>query len=203
MHHREEGHCGSKLSDFLSTPVAGESSSRAPTASTSTDSDLSTLRQSVLKSLDRRPDAMWAVPSGQPPLLLFHIENDNATEVKLRNQVRGHAYKALVESDQTSIRLLARAVVKPTYTSRRHSSSPEESSDDETITEDQVRVGFDVREHQFREMFDLEDQSKWIEALEAGEVELNKEENELLKKFAVSAFKQRSVSRPLLPLLRS
>ncbi|GAA6041464.1 hypothetical protein JCM8097_001890 [Rhodosporidiobolus ruineniae] len=156
--------CGVKLSEAFSVPNFKPSSVTPGPTTPSIHPDklasLHPLRRYVLSGLDSFPNEIWHVSDTSS----FGFEasqrpNGVALTTRIRTAMRATAYKALRDSDPTSIDILACTLVPYDLTDR-----------DPTLK----RVGSQIRKD-FQAMFELDD-AQLAAATERGEKELEKPE---------------------------
>ncbi|GAA5982030.1 hypothetical protein JCM5350_000621 [Sporobolomyces pararoseus] len=185
--HKILGHCGSKLSSFISVPVITSSPFTPDYPAEYPD------RRSTLTQLDKNPLALWTfkVNAGLVPKVQLPPEATGYVNVRLDRPceplpeqrmlqgIREIAYDALRNGTQSSIDILAFVLVRSqNQVMQELSTIPDldpNKMPDVPITQ--------AKEATFRSLFGLEEEAKWEAALARGAVEIEKPGREIAKEY--------------------
>ncbi|GAA6059821.1 hypothetical protein JCM10212_003733 [Sporobolomyces blumeae] len=177
--HHGEGRCGVPVSKLEKIP--------AVTAPTRPPTRVEALRTRSLEAL-KGPNCTWLSPNldrtGHHKGIGISVENDSAKQTQILSDLRDLSIRALEHNDRSAVGLLAFAVMKC-------SSAAIEQIQSVLVGEAASHGGFvdfsalrdrDL-EAEFREMFELENDQAWDDALARGKVDLAKAENASVRFF--------------------
>ncbi|GAA5997090.1 hypothetical protein JCM5350_000819 [Sporobolomyces pararoseus] len=153
------------------------------TSHSSLSTDIPLLRRLMITALDKHSTEYWLYEvDGEPGK--FQVQgfksHDRSEESRIRTAMRSLAFKALETGDRTSIALLAVTLYSsdpwlPHYISKGNKVKPATSQPEEVMS-DRSRI------KHFRRVFDITSDSEWSEIMKLGKVEIEKPENEVIRK---------------------